>query len=111
MRRRQGFTLVELMVAMALIVLIMAIVSQAFVDGLETFRQLKGIGDLQERLRAAVVPLRQDLCVNRHFQRPDLRLNVLSPNNPPSAGFFRIQQGAVVQEGNDPDGLPSSRAT
>src|SRR5690348_7778286 len=64
--RRQGFTLVELLVSVALIVLIMSIVSQAFVDGLESFRQLKGIGDLQEELRSAVVPLRDDLLA-RHI--------------------------------------------
>ena len=66
MRRRQGFTLVELMVALALIIVIMAIISQAFVEGLETFRNLKALGDLQENLRSAVVPLREDL-IARHF--------------------------------------------
>src|SRR5258708_30612631 len=64
--RRTGFTIVELLVAMALIVLIMSILSQAFVEGLETFRRLKGIGDMQDNLRTAVVPLRNDLLA-RHF--------------------------------------------
>lgn len=60
MRRRQGFTITELLVAMALIVFIMNILSQAFVAGLESFRQLKGIGDLQEDLRMAAIDLRSD---------------------------------------------------
>src|SRR5437870_11122493 len=100
MRRRQGFTLVELMVAMALIVLIMAIISQAFVEGLETFRQLKGIGDLQERLRTAAVPLRDDL-VAQHLRGQNnvgtsasLKLSELGgPTNfTATDGFFRIEQ-------------------
>src|SRR5262245_7047445 len=65
--RRAGFTIVELLVAMALIVLIMSILSQAFVEGLNTFRSLKGIGDMQDNLRTAVVPLRNDLIL-RHFE-------------------------------------------
>lgn len=51
---RRGFTLIELLYAMALIVFVMAILSQAFVAGLESFRRLKGIGDLNEGLRADV---------------------------------------------------------
>src|SRR5262245_28167773 len=35
--------------------------------GTKTFRQLKAIGDLQERLRTAVVPLRRNLVAG-HFQ-------------------------------------------
>src|SRR3954452_21311997 len=109
MRRRQGFTLVELMVAMALIVLIMAIISQAFVEGLETFRQLKGIGDLQERLRTAVVPLREDL-ITQHFTgaKGSLKLSGLGDaTNPITEGFFRIEQtSASLLEGNDSDNIP-----
>jgi prepilin-type N-terminal cleavage/methylation domain-containing protein len=58
---RRGFTLIELLVAMALIVVVMSIGSQAFVSGLETFRSLKGIGDLNERLRADAHALRADV--------------------------------------------------
>src|SRR3954452_7096661 len=97
MRRRQGFTLVELMVAMALIVLIMAIISQAFVEGLETFRQLKGIGDLQEQLRTATVPLREDLMA-RHLAGggiDPLKLSKLGPATVIEKGFFRIEGGTA----------------
>src|SRR4051794_16784517 len=121
MRRRQGFTLVELMVAMALIVLIMAIISQAFVEGLETFRQLKGIGDMQERLRTAVVPLREDLMAQHLVAGSGpVKLSELGPPNNPivTEGFFRIEQTSLgsstvgsVQEGTDSDGLYSYYAT
>lgn len=57
----------ELLVAMALIVLIMAILSQAFAAGVGTLRQLKALGDMQEQLRAGAAALRSDLA-ETHFQ-------------------------------------------
>jgi prepilin-type N-terminal cleavage/methylation domain-containing protein len=65
---RRGFTLVELLAAMALITLIMSVLSQAFVEGLDTFRHLKAIGDLQEELRTATIDaidLRSDILAGR----------------------------------------------
>jgi len=58
---RPAFTITELLVVLALIVFIMTILSQAFVEGIETFRQLKGAGDMPEELRAAVIQLRGDV--------------------------------------------------
>jgi hypothetical protein len=55
---------------MALIVFIMSILSEIFVAGLESFRQLKGIGDLQEDLRNAALELRSDVLSAR-FQAED----------------------------------------
>jgi len=60
-RVRPAFTLTELLVSLALIMWIMAILSQAFVEGLETYSQLKGIGDLNEQLRADAFQLRTDV--------------------------------------------------
>ena len=51
MRSRAGFTLIELMVAMALTVFIMVILSQAFILSLDTFSGMKGIGDMQQIFR------------------------------------------------------------
>ena len=42
-RTREGFTLVEMLVAVALTLFIMVLLSQAFAAGLEAFRHLKGI--------------------------------------------------------------------
>jgi prepilin-type N-terminal cleavage/methylation domain-containing protein len=64
---RRGFTLVEMMVAMALTVFVMVILSQCFVAGLETFSGLKAIGDMQEQLRTATNMLRADLSAD-HFE-------------------------------------------
>jgi len=69
MSRRIGFTLIEVLVAMALTMFIMVILSQCFVQGLETFRVLKAIGDMQERLRTASNVLRTTTSV-RIISRP-----------------------------------------
>lgn len=116
MRRRRGFTLIELMVVMALTMFIMAVLSQAFGTGLDTFRGLKALGDLQDGIRTATMILRNDLSQD-HFEgkrrlsdpnfwsRPDGSLNTVRE------GFFAIKQGAAsTSEGNDTDGLSSSRA-
>jgi prepilin-type N-terminal cleavage/methylation domain-containing protein len=114
MRRRNAFTLVELLVAMALIVLIMAVTSQAFVEGIDAFRHLKAIGDMQEDLRTAAAPLRRDLLL-RHFgnddKLSDLPLSGAGVQARPTEGFFRIQAPSETLEGVDGEGIPSHRAT
>jgi CHASE3 domain sensor protein len=60
-RPRRAFTITELLVSLALIIFIMSILSAAFTEGLETFRQMKGAGDMSEKLRAAAVKLRADV--------------------------------------------------
>ena len=63
---RRGFTLIELLVAMALIVSIMAVLTQAFGEAAQSFRDLKAIGDQNEKLRATATTLRRDLAA-AHF--------------------------------------------
>jgi prepilin-type N-terminal cleavage/methylation domain-containing protein len=63
---RRGFTLIELLVAMALIVSVMTVLTQAFGEAAESFRDLKAIGDQNEKLRATAVTLRRDLA-GAHF--------------------------------------------
>jgi type II secretory pathway pseudopilin PulG len=102
MNRRQGFTITELMVSLALIIFIMLILTEAFSEGLETFRRLKAVGDMQERTRSAIIALRRDL-VSDHFddgssktRLSDQAANKGGPNpdnwKPPLKGYFRIWQ-------------------
>lgn len=131
---RRGFTLVELMVAAAVCVLIMAVLATAFSLGIDTMRQMKSTGDLMDQLRGATEILRTDLK-NDHFidldptQNPprsrvrDQRLDQIkltgtagsyrvdSTGQFQTAGFFRARSTAVVVEGADADGLVSSRST
>jgi hypothetical protein len=116
MRHRHGFTITELLVAMALIMFIMAILSTAFVAGLTAFRDLKAVGDMDQKLRAVLVALQRDLS-DAHFTdgsgNTDKTDTVASPPAAPFGGFFLVYQGSpstTLSEGNDADGLPSFRA-
>ena len=70
--RRRAFTIVEMLVASALIIFMMWIIASAFQKALDSFRVLKTAGDLQEKLRAATTAIRRDLT------RPTLTANVLA---------------------------------
>jgi prepilin-type N-terminal cleavage/methylation domain-containing protein len=129
--RRQGFTLVEMMVSLTLVLFIMVILSQAFQAGLETFRLLKGVGDMDERLRSVATILRRDLTAD-HFEGKR-RISDASfwTLGPPREGFFRVWHGtsyvdprnppppAILPpsdwrnfiDGRDGDGIPTTRAT
>jgi hypothetical protein len=106
MRRRSGFTIVELLVSMALIMFIMAILSEAFVAALKSFRDLKGTADMAERLRAVSTILRRELSADHFGARARLSQPDFYVNGPPQEGFFRIYQGtASLAEGYDPTEL------
>ena len=121
---RAAFTLVELLVAMALIIVIMTILSAAFSVSLDTFSQLKAIGDMQEQLRSTSTILRRDLSA--HHCQDEADNHVRLSNMPTTAawdgskkGFFYIRQDSALTslppsptyEGMDADGIPSWRAT
>ena len=99
---RQAFTLIELLVAMALIVFIMVILSSAFATGMQTLRQLKALGDQEERLRTATIQLRRDLAaahfdVNRLIS-DGLRTGVVDPEE---ADDLRDQYEDVRAQADD----------
>jgi prepilin-type N-terminal cleavage/methylation domain-containing protein len=99
---RRGFTLSELLVAMALITLLMSILSQAFVEGLGTFRHLKGIGDMSEQLRAACFQLRTDVLTSgvaaNEFIDDTFRTG--SPDTS-AAGNLRVRYEAICADALD----------
>lgn len=106
--RQAGFTIVELLVSLALIMFIMAILSAAFGEAAKTFRALKSAGDQAERLRATSILLRRDLASwhfddNRRLSDTNFWTSSGVPT-PPPVGFFRIYQGSVpVADGVDLD--------
>jgi len=132
---RRGFTIVELLVAAAVSIFLMVIITTAFQVGIDTFRKLKAQGDMQERLRITTIIMRDDLT-SWHFGRGQYLnkqpLNTAFPYNtngpgwlPPDEGFFRIYQGPenladpnaatrgnpFIIEGTDSDNIIFSRAT
>jgi len=98
--RRTGFTLVEMMVATALILFIMAIIGQMLGHGTKTFTQMRTAAALSERNRTGINLLRKDLWAD-HFEGPygtaggphlvDQRLD-LPGYRPPFRGYFELQQ-------------------
>ncbi len=120
---RRGFTLVELMVATALVVLILTILAVAFGAATESLSRLRSMGNMATDLRGAQDKLRADLEA-QHFETGDspgmLRLSDLKYHllpgdtsvRPPLGGYFRIESGAgSIYEGIDADTLSSTRAT
>jgi prepilin-type N-terminal cleavage/methylation domain-containing protein len=110
--KRQAFTLVEMLVSLALVLFIMVILSQALSTGLETFRQLKATGELDEKLRMASTILRQDLQLDHFEGKRRLSDPSFWIQGAPREGFFHIEQLAKsVMEGRDGDNIPSWMAT
>jgi type II secretory pathway pseudopilin PulG len=109
---RRGFTLVELLVSFALILFIMVILSEAFGAAATTFSNLKAIGDMCQKLRAATNMLRRDLAADHFEGRRRLSDPNFWQNGPPREGYFRIYQDTnPVQEGHDLDNVWSYLST
>lgn len=98
---RPGFTIVEMMVATALVLVIMLIISQAFASASKTFRTIRAAGDMQAQLREGITTQRRDLAAD-HFGSPygsarggprvsDQRLDQAGWQ-PPYRGYFEIRQ-------------------
>jgi hypothetical protein len=87
-----------MLVATALVMFIMLILSEAFVAGLEAFRTLKGIGDMEERLRAATTAIRADLGPD-HFDGKRRLSDPMFWNTGFREGFVNITQGFFVTAG------------
>lgn len=97
---RRGFTLVELLVAAALTMLIMAILASTFQTAMDGMSHLRAAAELQDRLRSASERLRSDLA-SPHFEDEAIARGQLSnlrfdlPNIlAPAGGYFNVVQAA-----------------
>ena len=112
---RFAFTLVELLVSMALILIMLSIMSQAFVIATTTMQGLRDAVGMQEKVRPVLALLQRDLGAyhfegSRKLSDPDFW-----KNGPPDQGYFMVWQespydsfeGTTV-EGND--GVKFSRS-
>jgi type II secretory pathway pseudopilin PulG len=77
-RTRAGFTLVELLVAAAVCVLIMAVLATAFSLGIDTMRQMKSSGDMMDQLRGAATALKADLKADHVMDADGKRIKLSS---------------------------------
>jgi hypothetical protein len=123
---RTAFTIVEMMVATALTLFIMAVITTVFRAGTDTFSKLRAAGSLSEKLQHSVGIIKRDLG-SQHFNGPfssktgpflsDQRMD-LAGWQPPSSGYFEIIQEPSIlplyngtEGANDADTLWSSRST
>ena len=124
---RAGFTLVELLVAAALTVLVMAILATAFQTGMQTLSHLKSVVGLSQQLRTAEAVIRRDLGAQHLEGATDsaVRVSTVNPADKtfyknqdttqpwvgPARGYLKVVQNSVpVYEGLE-DGVPSGRTT
>lgn len=89
---KNAFTLVELMVAMALIILMLSIMSQAFVIATGVMQGLKEVADMQEKIRPAITLLQRDLGGNHFEGSKKLSDPEFWDNGPPKEGYFMLWQ-------------------
>jgi len=101
-RHSNGFTVFELLAAMASIVFLMAILSQAFSEGARAFRHLKETGDLDERLGADCMALADNITLTNQqateFIENSLRTGTV---NREEASALREQYEAICAEALD----------
>ena len=96
--QRQGFTLVELLVSMAIIIFMLSIMSQAFVIATTCMQGMKTVGELIDKVRPVMTILQRDLAAD-HF---DGTKKLCDPDfweyGPPREGYFSIIQGGVSEQ-------------
>jgi len=108
---KKAFTLVELMVSMAIIIFMLSIMSQAFVIATTCMSGLKGVGELLDKGRPVLAVLQKDLSAY-HFDG----YRRLSDDNfwdygPPRQGYFQIYEGGTTSyEGTTTDGVNYQRS-
>jgi len=95
---RLGFTLVELLVSMAIIIFMLSIMSQAFVIATTCMQGMKTVGELIDKVRPVMTILQRDLAAD-HF---DGTKKLCDPDfweyGPPREGYFSIIQGGGSEQ-------------
>ena len=89
---RPAFTIIELLVALALVLFIMSIISQVFVDSSEAFRSMRAKAELSEKLRFLTQTIRADLRSNHFEANRRLSDSDFWSDGPPQVGYFRLEQ-------------------
>jgi len=109
--RKKGFTLVELLVSMAIIIFMLSIMSQAFVIATTCMSGLKGVGELLDKGRPVLAVLQKDLSAYHFDGYKRLSDADFWDYGPPRQGYFQISDGGnTVVEGFTTDGVTYQRS-
>lgn len=109
--RIKAFTLVELMVSMAIIIFMLSIMSQAFVIATTCMSGLKGVGELLDKGRPVLAVLQKDLSAYHFDGYRRLSDENFWENGPPRQGYFQIYEGGTTSyEGTTTDGVNYQRS-
>ncbi|QJW97479.1 PulJ/GspJ family protein [Frigoriglobus tundricola] len=119
---RRGMTLVELLVAAAMSIMVMWLLTWCYQQGLGSFSNTKSQGDLMDQLRQVSSLMTRDLTAS-HFEPDDTRANLGlrvsdqgivggSTNYTPPHGYFTaMSKTYTVNEGSDGYGFQSTYST
>ena len=118
-RARTGFTLVELLVGLALVIFIMSLFSVLFVEASRGMQQMRGITAVDQNVRTVTTILRRDLkdvILNTQTQgiiKPHQLYPRQAPgtggagNYVPNGGYFMIEENSpALRQGIDQWGRP-----
>ncbi len=103
---RHGFTLVEMLVSTALVLLIMVLFAQIYAAAVQTMRDQEGIAKNDQKARAADIVIRNDL-INRTFRqvsngsRGIVPLSSTVPVDFYQRGFFYYSENEPLDDRDD----------
>ena len=110
---RAAFTLIELLIGMAVTVLIMSILSYCFQKSMQAMSAMRAQGDAADQLRALTTVMKRDFKADRHLPADgsagtlnrgrrisDYQMNIAGSAGPAS-GFFYLESPPSTNEGND----------
>jgi type II secretory pathway pseudopilin PulG len=107
-RQRRGFTLVELLVSVALTVFMLTLFATLFSAGNDAVRIARGTSEVDRTVQSAITKLRRDLQFVYVGDNVSLSKAFSAPDQVPTAGYFTIEEN---MPGSPPPYLSDSSAS
>jgi len=103
---RDGFTLVEVMVSMALLVLIMSIFAQIFVIASDTIKLQRGIAENDQRMRTLTTVIKNDLTNKTMlsvvpFRKDEVAASLEDVPFSSRRGYFYVSENDLANDADD----------
>lgn len=107
-RQRRGFTLVELLVSVALTVFMLTLFATLFSAGNDAVRIARGTSEVDRTVQSAITKLRRDLQFVYVGDNVSLSKAFSAPDQVPTAGYFTIEEN---MPGSPPPYLSDNNAS